>query len=364
MTLSPRRGRLWAALLLVLTSVAWLAPAALADPPPTADAGMADAKPVGTPPTALTTEDVEDLLLQHPETLWLLILLKFVPGLLGVMLFVLELNRGLDVRRGLLPPPPPVPSWRRPAPADLIVAVACLGLLLVGPVLLLKLGFQVLGEEVAGSLGFRIGATAAATLPIAVWVAAQRRRARRQALAGEPSTLDYVLGPQGTAGTAPMPARGGVVKDALRTFCVATAAALVVGLAAKFALRPLGVPFGNQELVLRMVWPHARYEPMLIAAYGVLVAPWVEECIFRGMLQPALAKRFGRSAGVWGSSLIFAAFHLQHMPQDLYAFFPLVALAFFLARLKDRTESIFATTLVHALNNFTTLVPLSLLRVG
>ena len=56
-----------------------------------------------------------------------------------------------------------------------------------------------------------------------------------------------------------------------------------------------------------------RYEPMLIAAYGVAVAPWVEECIFRGLLQPATARKLGRTAGVWITTLVFAAFHL-HLP--------------------------------------------------
>lgn len=43
----------------------------------------------------------------------------------------------------------------------------------------------------------------------------------------------------------------------------------------------------------------------------VIGAPFVEEFVYRGTLQPALTERFGSTVGVLGTSVLFAAIHLQ-----------------------------------------------------
>ena len=109
-----------------------------------------------------------------------------------------------------------------------------------------------------------------------------------------------------------------------------------------------------------MVRPRQRLDPWLITAYGVLVAPVVEECVFRGMLQTSIGKAAGRTAGVVVASLLFAAIHVQKV-EDVHSFVPLLGLALLLAWLYERTGSIRAVALAHALNNATTLVPFLLL---
>jgi membrane protease YdiL (CAAX protease family) len=161
----------------------------------------------------------------------------------------------------------------------------------------------------------------------------------------------------------PAPPRGraaAAILDALRTFCVASAALMAVALVARFLLPWLtGIEPDSQNLVKDVVSGPSG-NAVLIAVFGVLVAPFTEECIFRGMLYPAL-RRFGPGLAALLSALVFAALHVNKKA-DIYSFVPLFVLAVLLARLYERRSSLLATTTVHVLNNATTLIPLLLLR--
>jgi uncharacterized protein len=50
---------------------------------------------------------------------------------------------------------------------------------------------------------------------------------------------------------------------------------------------------------------------VLLVLITVVGAPIVEELFFRGLLLRAIEKRFGRRWALWGSSIVFAAVHLQ-----------------------------------------------------
>jgi membrane protease YdiL (CAAX protease family) len=72
----------------------------------------------------------------------------------------------------------------------------------------------------------------------------------------------------------------------------------------------------------------------LLAAFGILVAPFVEEMFFRGFLFPVLARRLASQAAVLLTALAFTA---VHGPQLANHWAPLlllftVSLAFTLAR--------------------------------
>lgn len=78
----------------------------------------------------------------------------------------------------------------------------------------------------------------------------------------------------------------------------------------------------------------------------VLLAPIVEELYFRGLMLPAVAKRFGWIFGVLGSSVFFAILHLQ-ANVIIYTFLLGVVLCFFYIRLKSIIPGIF----LHMINN-------------
>ena len=90
----------------------------------------------------------------------------------------------------------------------------------------------------------------------------------------------------------------------------------------------------------------------LLAAFGLTLAPWLEELFFRGMLYPLLRRSFGVAASV---TLTAAAFAAIHGAQLGYAWAPIlsifvVGVAFTLTR--ARTDSVAASFLMHSGYNF------------
>jgi membrane protease YdiL (CAAX protease family) len=90
-----------------------------------------------------------------------------------------------------------------------------------------------------------------------------------------------------------------------------------------------------------------------------LVAPVVEESIFRGFLYGGLRVRVGKVLGAVVTSLVFAIFH-----GSLSAFLPLVVLSGVLCYLYERTGSLCSPIVFHALFNGTTLIRLLLVGAG
>jgi membrane protease YdiL (CAAX protease family) len=85
----------------------------------------------------------------------------------------------------------------------------------------------------------------------------------------------------------------------------------------------------------------------LLAAFGVLVAPLVEELFFRGFLYPALARWTGSLASIL---ITAAAFASLHGAQLAYAWAPLLVLfvvGAVLTTIRARTGSVATCVLVH-----------------
>lgn len=85
----------------------------------------------------------------------------------------------------------------------------------------------------------------------------------------------------------------------------------------------------------------------------VIVAPFVEEWFYRGMLLPTLTRRFGTVAGIVGSSVVFALVHGEViLLPGLFCF------AVILAWLTAKTGRIGAAIVAHMVFNATTVVQL------
>jgi hypothetical protein len=90
-----------------------------------------------------------------------------------------------------------------------------------------------------------------------------------------------------------------------------------------------------------------RIGPLLATALAVaLLAPLFEEILFRGLLLPALAQRWGWAAAILGSGLLFGAIHLQ--PAGLPT---LGALGLVLGAAVRRSGSLLSAVVLHALWN-------------
>lgn len=91
----------------------------------------------------------------------------------------------------------------------------------------------------------------------------------------------------------------------------------------------------------------------LMAIFGTLVAPLVEELFFRGLLYPLLRRAWGAVAGVLVTAAAFAAIHGTQLG---YAWGPILSIfvvGIVLTLVRDRTDSVGASFLSHVGYNFT-----------
>jgi len=96
---------------------------------------------------------------------------------------------------------------------------------------------------------------------------------------------------------------------------------------------------------------------VLLVLVAVVAAPLVEEIVFRGIVFPAFASRYGMGWGIAVSSALFGVIHLQG-----FNTVPFIFLGVVFARLFASTRSLWTAILCHALFNGTSLVLLYVLR--
>jgi membrane protease YdiL (CAAX protease family) len=85
---------------------------------------------------------------------------------------------------------------------------------------------------------------------------------------------------------------------------------------------------------------------ILFAFTAIVMAPLVEETMFRGILYPLLKQQGYRRLALFGTSLLFAAIHM-----NLLIFFPLFLFALLLVTLYEWTDSLIAPMAAHAAFN-------------
>lgn len=125
------------------------------------------------------------------------------------------------------------------------------------------------------------------------------------------------------------------------------------------ALLPLVLISGeveNQRLVEELKRSDNVATVALFVLGAVVLAPIVEETLYRGLLLRALLRRVSPGAAVLISSLIFAAVHWLGDPNALRSLPALAALGVVLALRAMRTNSLSAPILIHAGFNLTTTV--------
>jgi len=88
-----------------------------------------------------------------------------------------------------------------------------------------------------------------------------------------------------------------------------------------------------------------------------ILAPLVEEMLFRGFFQRYFEAKRGVTSGVLSASAIFAAYHF-----NIYWLIPILLMATVMGAMAWRTESIVPSFIVHAVNNTTGLAAANLLK--
>ncbi len=102
-------------------------------------------------------------------------------------------------------------------------------------------------------------------------------------------------------------------------------------------------PQGMKQVIEVVREPHELVLSLLLLA---VLAPIVEELVFRGLLYGWVAGRWGGSAGLVVSSLVFAAAHWE--PAHIVLVLPL---GFLFGWLRRRTDSLLPSLFSHIMNN-------------
>ncbi len=127
-------------------------------------------------------------------------------------------------------------------------------------------------------------------------------------------------------------------------FAMGTIVAVAVDGASRFLPIPKSLPMDK--------YFHDASSAYLMAAFGVTLAPLLEELFFRGLLYPVLRRAFGLISGVVLTAAVFAAIHGTQLG---YAWAPVlsifvVGVVFTVAR--ERKNSVAASFLMHCGYNF------------
>lgn len=96
----------------------------------------------------------------------------------------------------------------------------------------------------------------------------------------------------------------------------------------------------------------------LLSTFGVLIAPFVEEVLFRGMLFPALARRIGALLSLLATSALFGAIHAQQLAGAWVQVTLIVLVGVILTAIRWRYHSLACSTLAHVAYNATLFIAL------
>lgn len=133
--------------------------------------------------------------------------------------------------------------------------------------------------------------------------------------------------------------------SAFAAICVIPTSIVVI-LLVELLMSNLGWEPKLQEVVLALSKSSKWHDTVLMGIMATILAPIVEELIFRGLIYQTLKDAGYKKSALWISSLLFAAIHINVM-----TFIPLTLLAVLFALLYETSGTIVAPIIVHSLFN-------------
>ncbi|MSU37024.1 MAG: CPBP family intramembrane metalloprotease [Pedosphaera sp.] len=124
--------------------------------------------------------------------------------------------------------------------------------------------------------------------------------------------------------------------------------------AVRAALDAVGYPADAQEHVHLLLESKSLLVRGYIFTFSVIIAPWVEEAIFRGVLYPFIRDLGYPRFAFWGTAILFGLVHMNRA-----AFLPLTVFGLSLAWLYQRTGNLLAPVTAHVLFNLAPFVALA-----
>ena len=116
-------------------------------------------------------------------------------------------------------------------------------------------------------------------------------------------------------------------------------------LAAELLVR-VGVKPETQQAVQRLQAGMTSGQQIYLAMVAVILAPLVEELLFRGIIYPTVKQAGYPRIALWGTALMFGAIHA-----NLASFLPLAIFALILSWAYERTNNLLAPMVIHGLFN-------------
>lgn len=123
-------------------------------------------------------------------------------------------------------------------------------------------------------------------------------------------------------------------------------AGLLLQSASLWILDRLHIDAREQTIVEVLQNSAALSSRVLLGVAAIVLAPLAEELLFRGILYPSIKQAGHPRAALWGTSLAFAAIHV-----NLATFLPLLLLALVLTWLYETTGNLLAPITAHSLFN-------------
>ncbi len=125
----------------------------------------------------------------------------------------------------------------------------------------------------------------------------------------------------------------------LRYVFAGFALAAVVGWLGNFVGRESGIPM--EELF------RSRQSVLMLMGLGILIAPVVEETIFRGCVYPVIARRFGVTTGIVATGVLFGLAHAQQLGGAWGQIGLLICVGMVLTYIRARSGTVAASYFVH-----------------
>ncbi|MBI2470918.1 MAG: CPBP family intramembrane metalloprotease [Planctomycetes bacterium] len=141
------------------------------------------------------------------------------------------------------------------------------------------------------------------------------------------------------------------IKQGIKKYLVTLPIIILAGFIINLISSYYGINPEMQDVVKWILEEKSLFILISLIFFGVIIAPLIEEIIFRGFLQSALKNYFGRRYAIVISASLFAAVHM-----DAFAFFQILILGILLGYLYEKTQTLVASVVIHILHNSFTLV--------
>lgn len=122
-------------------------------------------------------------------------------------------------------------------------------------------------------------------------------------------------------------------------------------------LRRMGIALSGQNVDVTRLLPAGGVGTAMTILLLVVVAPFAEEVVFRGVLFSAFRESWGMWPAIFGSAAVFSAVHV-----NLYSFVPLFLLGVGLGWLFAESRSLWVSVTAHATFNLLGVVTLYVLQ--